>query len=183
MKKRKKENFFVLYNYKENYRRKNLMNYREKWISICEKMEMYKNISEKELQLLIEIVLEYELGWQKNKGEVSRQAIHFGSQNYGIPDAILRKDDQNVLCIELKKFMVGLNENNEKQLFSYMRALKLSFGILWGSSIKVFYDKPDDNQDPINVCEIKFYTNDELGEKLVEQLIKENFSIKNFESF
>lgn len=159
------------------------MEYKRKWESICEKMETYKFISEKELQLLIEVVLEYELGWQKSKGEITRQSIHFDSQNYGIPDAILRKNGVNVLCIELKKYMVGLNENNEKQLFSYMRALKLPFGILWGSSIKVFYDKPNDNQEPVKVCEIKFSRSDELGEKLVEQLVKENFSTENFESF
>lgn len=153
------------------------------WQKICESMEFNKSYSEEKLQMLIENIFDWQLGWDKNMGCISRQSIHFGSANYGIPDLVLCKNNKKLICIELKKYLAGINDRNKEQLFSYMRQLKLSFGILWGNTIQVYYDEISDVNPPIFVCEIKFDLNNDLGVKLIEQLNFETFNADDFKCF
>jgi hypothetical protein len=159
-------------------------NEEELWNKICDKINNNKDIKEEKLQFFVENDVFYELGWKKSDNYTSRPTIPFGSKNYGIPDLILQKNDkEHLICIELKRYVTGINNKNEVQLFSYMRALKLSFGILFGNVIQVYYDDFEDKNDPIQVCEIQFNADNKLGVELLENLEQENFSKEKFTEF
>lgn len=153
------------------------------WNKICFNMNNYKNSSEDKLQIIVETIFDMQLGWDQSLGCISRDPIHFGSASYGIPDLLLKKNNKRVICIELKKYTNGLKERNKEQLFSYMRQLKLSFGILWGNKIQLFYDELSDDNPPICVCEIPFNNDDELGVKLVGLLNYDDYDYDNFKKF
>ncbi len=158
--------------------------YKRIWNKICDKMDEHKTFSEDKLQVFVEdAVFDMQLGWDKSEGRIKRDPIHFGSSSYGIPDLLLCKDNKKLLCVELKKYLIGIKEKNKDQLFSYMRQLKLYFGILWGSSIQLYYDEISDNQPPICVFEIPFKRDNDLGIKLMELLYYANFNYENFKSF
>ncbi len=158
------------------------MNYKEMWEEICDIVKSYKGANEATIQIIVENILN-NLNWKKYKGDVVRPSIQFGSAHYGIPDAVLKLNNDYVLCIELKKFINKTNDKNTEQIFSYMRQLKLSFGILWGNNLQIFYDNIADIQPPIKVCEISFEKNNELGILLIENLYKENFTFEKFKKF
>ena len=153
------------------------------WEKICNNIESYQMSAESTLQIIVENIFDMLLGWDKSLGCITRPQIKFGSSNSGIPDLILSKDRRNRICIELKKFMVGIKERNKEQLFSYMRQLKLSFGILWGNSIQLYFDEISDDEPPICVLEIPFEKENKLGVQLVEQLNYDIFNFDNFKEF
>lgn len=153
------------------------------WNKICFNMNNYKNSSEDKLHVIVENIFDMQLGWDQSLGCISRDSIHFGSASYGIPDLLLKKNNRKVICIEVKKYTNGLKERNREQLFSYMRQLKLSFGILWGNKIQLFYDELSDDNPPICVCEIPFNNDDELGVKLVGLLNYDDFDYNNLKNF
>ena len=150
--------------------------YSEIWNAICYTMENNKFENEATLQILLENSILQRLNWEMSKGEIKRPIIQYGSANFIKPDAVLCKDGNNLLVIELKKVFAKLSENNEQQLFSYMRELKLQFGILWGKSISVYYDDILDKKQPQKVCEIFFDKNNETGIELIKNLFKNNFN-------
>ncbi|NCB48207.1 MAG: hypothetical protein EOM55_01055 [Clostridia bacterium] len=79
--------------------------------------------------------------------------------------------------------MAGIKEQNAKQLISYMRQLKLTFGLLFGNTLQLYYDKIDNNKPPTNICELRLNEDNNLGIELMKQLYKDNFSKKNFDDF
>lgn len=153
------------------------------WKKICNNMENYKTCSEDKLQIVVENIFDMQLNWDKSMGCITRPVIKFGSSNSGIPDLILCKDNHRWVCIELKKYLAGIKERNKEQLFSYMRQLKLSFGILWGNTIQVYFDEFSDDEFPIFVCEIPFEKDNELGIQLIERLYYDKFNFDDFKAF
>ena len=157
--------------------------YSDIWNSICYTMDRNKYENEAILQILLENSILPRLNWEISKGEIIRPTIQLGSAKFIKPDAVLCKNGDNCLVIELKKALVKASETNEQQLFSYMRELKLQFGILWGQSICIYYDDILDKKTPQKVCEIFFNKDNENGIELVEVLYKENFNEINFENY
>ena len=161
----------------------NKMIYNEIWNAICYTMENNKFENETTLQILLENSILQRLNWEISKGEIIRPTIQYGSAHFIKPDAVLCKDGNNLLVIELKKAFAKLSENNEQQLFSYMRELKLQFGILWGKSLCVYYDDILDKKQPQKVCEIFFDKDNENGIELIKNLVKDNFNEIIFENY
>ena len=118
----------------------NKIDYKSIWNEVCYTMDNNKFENEAILQLLLESSILPRLNWEMSKGEIQKPTIHYGSASFIKPDAVLCKDGASLLVIELKKPFAKLSENNELQLFSYMRELKLQFGILWGKNICIYYD-------------------------------------------
>ncbi len=158
------------------------MDYKELWEEVCFYVNDHKNDDESKLQIVAEYIFD-KLGWKKYKNEITRPSIQFGASNYGIPDIILSKDNEEVICVELKRYLVCINEKNAAQLISYMRQRKLSFGLLFGRTMQIYYDKIDDNKPPLKICELIFNKENKIGIELIQQLYKDNFSKKNFEEF
>lgn len=159
------------------------MDFKKLWEKICFCINERKNSSEEEYQIVIENICDL-LGWQKFEGDIDTQrSISFGASNHCIPDIILKKENKDTLCIEVKKYLNSTNERHEKQLLSYMRILKLSFGILWGNTLQVFYDNIADNSPAVKICEIMFNKEDNLGVELITNIYKDNFTLDNFQKF
>ena len=72
----------------------------------------------------------------------------------------------------------------QRQLFSYMRQLKLDYGILIGQAIQIFYDGNLISQDdPVLLETIQFTEDSEKGQKFVELFSKESYSTELLKSF
>jgi hypothetical protein len=118
----------------------------EKWNEICFRISSHKNSSEKEFQQEVEFIFD-KLGWSKFKGEmISKKAIPIGSAQRLIPDIILKNNDKEIIVVELKKNNISSTLRIEQQLFSYMRQLRLEFGIFVGENLQFYYDVPNDNE-------------------------------------
>lgn len=152
------------------------------WEKICYEYDKHKFDKEEIWQVLVENYFSI-LGWEEQEGEITKPKIYYGSAKCLIPDIVINHDGENVLVVEIKKAYGSLIEQYKKQLLSYMKQLKLKVGILWGNSIKVFYDAPDSVEDPVKVCEIEFKKENSLGIELIDMLMKENFSLENLYKF
>ncbi|MCK0114892.1 type I restriction enzyme HsdR N-terminal domain-containing protein [Gelidibacter sp. F63206] len=125
------------------------------------------------------------LDWKEYKGEIEKEhSLQFGSVNKLRPDFIIKSDDKRLFVIEIKLPTIPINSTFQRQLFSYMRQLKLDYGILIGQAIQIFYDGNLINQeDPILLETIQFKANSEKGEKFVELFCKETYSTELLKSF
>jgi len=159
------------------------MDYKEKWNEICYHMSKRRNVSERDFQTTVEFLFE-KLGWSQYKDEiVSQKAISVGSASNVKPDIVIKNNGQVILVIELKKPNVVLSERNAKQLKSYMRLLKLNFGILLGETIQLYYELPNDNKLPIKVTDIPFINDLNEGVELIKFLSKEGYSFDNLQKY
>jgi hypothetical protein len=143
------------------------MSYRqnnELWEEICFHLNnKTATMSEELYEQRIIMVLE-KMGWKEFRGEIIlKQNIPIGSNSYITPDIIVKSLDKNIsFVIEVKKPSVTLSNNNRNQLFSYMRQLKLDFGILFGKKIQIFYDSMVDSlSSPILLQIIELNNNKE----------------------
>lgn len=125
------------------------------------------------------------LDWKEYKGEIEKEtSLQFGSVNKLRPDFIIKSDDKRLFVIEIKLPSIPINSNFQRQLFSYMRQLKLEYGILIGQGIQIFYDGNLINQDdPILLETIQFSADNEKGQKFVELFSKESYSTELLTSF
>ena len=131
----------------------------ELWKEICFDLHNSSNTMSEELYEQKIIMSLDKMGWKQYKGEiVLKQNIPIGSANSIIPDIIVKSKDENLsFVIEVKKPSIPLTEGNRTQLFSYMRQLKLEFGILFGEKIEIFYDgELSSSSNPIKIKTILF---------------------------
>ena len=153
----------------------------EKWNEICFHIKDYENSSEKEFQKGVEFIFE-KLGWSKFKEEmISKKAIPIGSAQRLIPDIILKNNDKEVIVVELKKNNISSTLRIEQQLFSYMRQLKLEFGIFVGENLQFYYDVPNDNEKPIKIFEANFIENNEKAAEFISLISKPFYEDKLLE--
>ena len=86
------------------------------------------------------------LGWRKTNSTLQSQVtIPIGSNNFIRPDIVLQKENDNgnivpVIAVEIKRPDNIRSERQELQLFSYMRQLRLNFGLYIGEKIQLYYD-------------------------------------------
>lgn len=155
------------------------------WNEICFIVNQYKqaNASENNFQIEVENIFE-KLGWSRYKGEViSQKVINVGSAHSVRPDIVISDGADYLLTAELKKPGAGFVSRNADQLISYMRLLRLDCGLLFGESVRVFYDVPGDGDDPIEIADIAFTENNADGVKLLETIKHEGFSAQRLTDY
>jgi hypothetical protein len=64
-----------------------------------------------------------------------------------------------------------------------MRWLKLSFGILLGETLQVYYELPADNKPPVKIIDISFNNNSNEGIDLIKLLSKNEYSFEKFQKY
>ena len=159
----------------------------EKWNEICFLLSdnIRTGISESDFEQCAIQALRV-LGWKEYSGDIEiRPSFQVGAANRITPDFVIKSsDNRKLFVIEIKQPNIPFNSKFQQQLFSYMRQLKLEFGILIGQGIQVFYDGDLAKQeDPILLETINFTKNNEKGLKLVELFAKESFNQESLKSF
>jgi hypothetical protein len=159
----------------------------EKWNEICFLLSqnVKSDISEYEFEQKVIQALSV-LGWKEYLGDFEiRPSFKIGAANSITPDFIIKSESKvRLFAIEIKQPQLPINTGFQKQLFSYMRQLKLEYGLLIGQSIQIFYDGILSNQDdPILLENIIFERNSEKGEKFVELFCKGNYSAESLKVF
>lgn len=160
---------------------------KEKWLEIHYLLfdSIKSGISENDFELNVLRALGV-LNWKEYLGEIDvRPSFQIGANNRIIPDFLIKsKEGKNLFVIEIKQPNIPLNSTFQQQLFSYMRQLKLEYGILIGQSIQLFYDGSLNKQEtPILLETIKFDRENKRGIEFVNLFDKSNFNFKNLDIF
>ena len=161
------------------------MDDKELWEEICFYLNSSNNSMSEELYEQKIIMSLEKMGWKHFKGEIIlKQSIPVGSAQSIIPDIIVKSQEDNIsFVIEVKKPSISLTENNRNQLFSYMRQLKLEFGMLFGEKIQIFYDGELSSSDiPTHLKTIEL-TNDDRNLDFVKIFKKSALSKSNLEKY
>lgn len=161
--------------------------YNEKWNEICFLLSenIKSDISENEFEQNVIRALEA-LNWREFSGDINiRPSIQVGASGSIVPDFVIKKrKDKNLFVIEIKQPTIPLNTNFQQQLFSYMRLLKLDYGLLIGQVIQLFYDGDLSNREtPVILDTFEFKRDNPKGHKFVELFLKDNFSFESLEAF
>ena len=159
----------------------------EKWNEICFLLSdnIQTDISENDFEQDVVQALRV-LDWKEYSGDIEiRPSFQIGASNRITPDFVIKSsDNKKLFVIEIKQPNIPLNSKFQQQLFSYMRQLRLEYGILIGQGIQIFYDGDLANQeDPILLETIKFIKDDEKGLKFVELFAKESFNQESLKTF
>jgi hypothetical protein len=85
--------------------------------------------------------------------------------------------------VELKKPNMPMNEKNAEQLISYMRLLKINFGILIGETLQVYYELPNDNKSPAKIIDISFIRDLNEGIAFIKFLSKKEYTFEKFQKY
>ena len=133
------------------------------------------------------------LGWRKTNSTLQSQiTIPIGSNNFIRPDIVLQKENENGTCVpliavEIKRPDNIKSERQELQLFSYMRQLRLNFGLYIGEKIQLFYDAQDNKENPIAnpvpVLTVNIKDTDNNGEIFCELFTYSGCSADRIESY
>lgn len=159
----------------------------EKWNELCFILSesIPSNASEQVFELKVIQAFE-KLGWSHFKKEISvRENIQLGASNRIMPDIIIKSDDTNLFVIEVKNPSADLkNPSYQNQLSSYMRMLRLNFGILIGNEIKIFVDGSLVGSNQSELLEkISFKKDNPKGLNFINLFQKETFSYENIEKY
>ncbi len=124
------------------------------------------------------------LGWSIAGGCVeSKPILPEGNSKSLVPDIVLKKNGERVLAVEVKEPNNHLKARQEIQLFSYMRQLELRVGLYIGEKWQLYYNAPDDKENPHPVLTATLTPDLEDGTRFCELLTYENFSLESLESF
>ena len=147
-----------------------------KWNELCYIVSTHqkKNTKENIFQGEIEDFLE-NLGWSRSQGEIITQLrVQMGSSTKKA-DIAIKSANSFQFVIELKRPKESV-EKHKKQLISYMRQLKLRFGVLLGDKFQLYYDDTtEDGTEAQKVFEATFTENNPETEELLSLLTKEQF--------
>jgi hypothetical protein len=159
----------------------------EKWDEICfylsENIRNYISENQFEQNVIQALIA---LGWKQHLGDFEiRPSFQLGAANRITPDFVIKSSDSRKLfVIEIKQPSIPITSIFQQQLFSYMRQLKLEYGILIGQTIQIFYDGVlVEQEDPILLETIRFEKNSAKGEKFVQLFSKENFNTELLKEF
>lgn len=156
------------------------------WNEICFELRtcIQNNVFEKEYENTICNCLVL-LGWKKFRGEIVTQyPVQVGHENK-YADIVVLQDDVEQFVIEIKRPNHKLKEEDEKQLFSYMRLLKhqVIFGLYVGDKIRLYYDETSSQQLPEQVFSVEIEENNPDGLKFVELFSKNLFNTQTLLDF
>lgn len=158
----------------------------EKWNEICFHLSenVKPNINERDYENNVIKALNV-LEWKEFSGNVEiRPSIRIGASSRITPDFVIRSNDnKRLFVIEIKQPNLPLKPNFQQQLFSYMRQLKLEYGVLIGQRIQIFYDGYSGQENPILLENIEFIRENKKGLEFVNVFSKSTFSIDNLEAY
>jgi hypothetical protein len=159
----------------------------DRWNEICFLLsgKTGRNLSEEKFEKDVIQALRV-LDWKEYLGEIDvRPTYQLGAANKIMPDLIIKSEDKRKLfVIEIKQPDVPMNTKFQQQLFSYMRLLKLEYGILIGQAIQIFYDGDLIQQDdPVLLDTIRFERDSEQGVRFAELFSKEGFNPESLTEF
>ncbi len=159
----------------------------EKWEEICFLLSesIGTEISENDFEQNVIQALRV-LNWKEFAGDIQiRPSFPFGASNRIMPDFVINSfEKKNLFVIEIKQPNIPLTTKFQQQLFSYMRQLRLEYGILIGQTIQLFYDGDLTNHDdPVLLETFQIEKEEPKGHKFVELFTKENFSFDLLKSF
>ncbi|MDI9880270.1 type I restriction enzyme HsdR N-terminal domain-containing protein [Flectobacillus longus] len=126
------------------------------------------------------------LEWKEFLGNIqTRPSFQIGASNRIMPDFVINDNEKkNLFVVEIKQPNIQLNTNFQQQLFSYMRLLRLQYGVLIGQVIQVFYDGDlTDHDDPVLLETITFERDSAKGLKFVELFSKQTFNYDLLKAF
>ena len=171
--------FFIIFAYKNR-------NMNDIWNEICFELRacIQNNVLEKEYENAVCNCLVL-LGWKKFKGEIVTQyPIQAGHENKYV-DIVVLQDNVEQFVIEIKRPSHILQENDERQLFSYMRLLKhqVIFGLYVGDKIRLYYDDTTSQQLPEQVFSVDIEENNADGIKFIELFSKDSFNVESLTDF
>ncbi len=160
------------------------MDTNEKWNLLVNLVYQKLTARENEVQSLWEEIFADAnfFGYSRFGGEIdAHRTMHIGSSDRTIPDIIIRDsvNHQDLFVVELKQHNMLFDNRYKEQLFSYMRLLQLTIGVLICDKIYL-YNLEINNEI---VMEIPFIKDSANGSKFVELLSKGNFKqerVKNF---
>lgn len=156
---------------------KTVMNANEKWNLIVSLMQEHRFDKEDKIQELWQSIFADAnfFGYSQFGGEIdSQRQMPIGSRERTIPDIIIRDsvNNRDLFVVELKQHNLPFQKKYMEQLFSYMRLLRLSIGVLVCDEIYLYYL---DNNDVQKVIAIPFEYDENDGKCFVELFIKGNF--------
>ena len=159
----------------------------EKWNEICFLLSenVKKDISENSYEQNVVQALRV-LDWKQFSGDYEiRPSYQFGASNRITPDFVIKtSDNHKIFVIEIKQPNIPLTSTFQQQLFSYMRQLKLEYGILIGQAIQIFYDGPlVQQEDPVLLDTIRFERNNVKGENFVKLFTKESYNSDSLKEY
>ena len=157
----------------------------DKWndivLTLCELKD--KGVDESVYQKRIEEQFKF-LGWSIAGGCVeSKPILPEGNSKSLVPDIVLKKNGERVLAVEVKEPNNHLKVRQEIQLFSYMRQLELRIGLYIGEKWQLYYNAPDDKENPHPVLTASLTPDLVEGTRFCELLTYETFSLETIESF
>lgn len=159
----------------------------EKWKEICFLLSenIRTEISESNFEQKVIQALRV-LDWKGYSGDLQiRPSFPIGASNKIIPDIVINSTEKrNLFVIEIKQPSIPLNTKFQQQLFSYMRQLRLQYGVLIGQVIQIFYDGDlTEHDEPVLLETIDFEIESQKGQKFVELFSKENFNYDSLNTF
>jgi len=160
------------------------MELKDIWNDLCFRInKKNQNIPEREFQLIAESLFE-KLGWSIYRHEIiTQKVIPVGTSGIVKPDILISDNEKKLFVVELKKPNISMSGRNSEQLFSYMRLLKLNFGILLGETLQAYYEVYDDDQFPRKIIEIHFNPDSEEGINFIKLLSRNEYSSDNIENY
>lgn len=158
----------------------------EIWNEICFELKekIQNNALEKEYESAVCHCLML-LGWKKFKGEIVTQyPVQAGHENK-YADIVVLQNNVEQFVIEIKRPNHILQEEDERQLFSYMRLLKHQaiFGLYVGDKIHLYYDDIASQQLPEQVLSLDIEENNPEGLKFVELFSRDQFCVQVLTDF
>ncbi len=159
----------------------------EKWNEPCFILSKSISPDSSEKVLELKVIQAFEkLGWSHFKKEISVQEdIQVGAANRITPDIIIKSNGTNLFVIDVKKPSVDLKDlSHQKQLLSYMRMLRLNFGMLIGNEIRISVDGSLVGSNQSELLEIiPFKEDSSNGLNFINLFHKETFSFDNIEKY
>lgn len=161
---------------------------KELWQEICFILhgDITSSISEEMYEQKIIQSLE-KMGWNRFRKEIIlKQSVQLGSAGRIVPDIIVKSLHNNQsFVIEVKKPSAEINNPSHKnQLFSYMRQLKLEYGVLIGNQIQIYYDgKLKQEENPVLLKSITFSESSQNEWLFTNLFHKDKFSYETLEIY
>jgi len=162
-------------------------NFTDRWNGICDllseriKQDISEELFEKNVILALTV-----LEWKTYQGNIEvRPSYPIGAAKSLIPDLIVKDDDKHKLfVIEIKQPAVHLSKRIQHQLFSYMRQLKLEYGILIGQVIQIFYDgNLIIHDEPVLLETIAFEKNSPRGIQFAGLFSKDGYNAESLREY
>ena len=157
----------------------------EKWNLLVEQVQQNLTVKEDKVQELWEAIFADAnfFGYSKFSGEIDAQRkMHIGSYTRTVPDIIIcdSASHQDLFVVELKQHNMTFNTKFKEQLFSYLRLLRLTVGVLICDKIYLYYLDYDDNE---TLVEIPFTQDNMNGNQFIELFSKGQYNETTVKQF